>query len=272
MPSPTLRRIGHAVYEVFAAAGCVVDVGCGTGTAARELASRVDHVVGVDASRAMIEVARIRSGERPDLRFVVGDALSLPLDDASVDGYRAERLFQHLPDHAAALSEARRVLRPGGRIAVIDQDWDTLIFASQDVETTRRVAAAMADSIAGGTGARNLAAGLDAAGFTQAEVRGHVTVSRDANAYGFVADLAADAAIAAGERIGRSWSAGALLSALERGTAPGWSPSPSWRRPLPLPSEHLFGRYPGGYLVDTAAIASPIREQPAIRLGAQGRA
>ena len=134
----------------------------------------------------------------PDLRFVVGDALSLPLDDASVDGYRAERLFQHLPDHAAALSEARRVLRPGGRIAVIDQDWDTLIFASQDVETTRRVAAAMADSIAGGTGARNLAAGLDAAGFTQAEVRGHVTVSRDANAYGFVADLAADAAIAAG--------------------------------------------------------------------------
>ena len=153
--------------EAFAAAGCVVDVGCGTGTAARELASRVDRVVGVDASQAMIEVARIRSGERPDLRFVVGDALSLPLDDASVGGYRAERLFQHLADHAAALSEARRVLRPRGRIAVIDQDWDT-------------------------------AASLDAAGFTRTEVRGHTTVSRDANVYGFVADLAADAAIAAG--------------------------------------------------------------------------
>ena len=185
-------------YEAFAAAGCVVDVGCGTGTAARELASRVDRVVGVDASQAMIEVARIRSGERPDLRFVVGDALSLPLDDASVDGYGAERLFQHLADHAAALSEARRVLRPRGRIAVIDQDWDTLIFASEDVGTARRVAAAMADSIAGGTGARNLAASLDAAGFTRTEVRGHTTVSRDANVYGFVADLAADAAIAAG--------------------------------------------------------------------------
>ena len=81
---------------------------------------------------------------------------------------------------------------------MIDQDWDTLIFASEDVGTARRVAAAMADSIAGGTGARNLAASLDAAGFTRTEVRGHTTVSRDANAYGFVADLAADAAIAAG--------------------------------------------------------------------------
>jgi SAM-dependent methyltransferase len=128
-------------YKPFGATGCVVDVGCGTGTAARELANRVERVVGVDASEAMIEVARKRSGGRPDVRFEVGDALALPFRDATVDGYRAERLFQHLANPAAALSEARRVLRPGGRIAIIDQDWDTLIFATDDIETTRRVSA-----------------------------------------------------------------------------------------------------------------------------------
>jgi len=195
---PDVAAYRARTYEPFGSAGCVVDVGCGTGTAARELASRVERVVGVDVSETMIEVARERTGDRTDVHFEVADASSLPLGDRSVDGYRAERLFQHLADPAAAISEARRVLRPGGQICVIDQDWDTLIFATDDVETTRQVTAAMADSVAGGTAARNLAAVLDGAGFTEVTVRADATVSRDSGSYGFVSDLAADMAAASG--------------------------------------------------------------------------
>ena len=193
---PDVAAYRARTYETFGSAGCVVDVGCGTGTAARELAGRVERVVGVDASERMIEAARERSSGRTDVRFEVGDALSLPLRDRSVDGYRAERLFQHLAKPGAALAEARRVLRPGGRICVIDQDWDTLIFAANDVETTRHVTAAMADSIVSGTAARHLAALFDDAGFTDVTVSGEATVSRDPGSYGFVSTLAADMAAA----------------------------------------------------------------------------
>ena len=107
-----------------------IDVGCGPGDALVELARSVGatgELVGVDASAAMVDVARTRA--RRVLcrsRFVVGDALALDEPDGSFDAARCERTLQWVDDPARAVGELARVLRPGGRIGLIDTDWSTL--------------------------------------------------------------------------------------------------------------------------------------------------
>jgi len=111
----------------------VVDVGCGTGGAVAELAARGAQAIGIDSSKWMIDAARRRFPQRD---FRLGSAGSLPFEDGSVYGYRAERLYQHLPDPVAALAEARRVLAPDGRIVLLDQDYAMWVIDSDDVQTT----------------------------------------------------------------------------------------------------------------------------------------
>jgi len=123
----------------------VVELGCGPGTAAADLASRVGttgRVIGIDSSEAMIDTARAAYESVPVVAFVVGDALSLDLADDAVDGYRSERTFQHLSAPETALAEALRVVRPGGRVAVIDTDWGTLAVDHPDRMLTERLSGA----------------------------------------------------------------------------------------------------------------------------------
>lgn len=62
------------------------------------------------------------------MRFSVGDALALDGPDGSFDAVRSEPTLQWLADPEAAIAEMARVLRPGGRIALIDTDWSTLLL------------------------------------------------------------------------------------------------------------------------------------------------
>jgi ubiquinone/menaquinone biosynthesis C-methylase UbiE len=115
----------------------VIDVGCGPGTAAVALAGRVGSsgsVRGVDASVIMVAEAQGRTANISNLAFEVGDATDLRFDADSFDAYRSERTYQWLDAPDRALNEALRVLRPGGRIVVIDTDWGTLTLDHPDVE------------------------------------------------------------------------------------------------------------------------------------------
>ncbi|HZC04604.1 MAG TPA: methyltransferase domain-containing protein [Ktedonobacterales bacterium] len=112
----------------------VVDVGCGIGQDARELARRVGPdgaVVGVDGSEEMIaraiaatNVTDAETASAP--RFVMGDATALPLETGAYDVLRADRLLQHVDKPLQALIEFRRVLRPGGRVVFVEPDWKTM--------------------------------------------------------------------------------------------------------------------------------------------------
>jgi ubiquinone/menaquinone biosynthesis C-methylase UbiE len=97
----------------------VLDVGCGTGRLARWLAERVGPrgiVVGVDPLAERVALARAHGGE---IRFEVGRAEDLAaFDDGSFDVVCMSSVFHWLADKAKALAEARRVLRPGGRLGV----------------------------------------------------------------------------------------------------------------------------------------------------------
>ena len=106
----------------------VLDLACGTGDLAFALAERVEgaRVSGVDASPKMIEAAKLRRRERAGgpagrVAFQVGDMARLAATpDASVDLVTAGYGFRNVPDFRAALAEAARVLRPGGRLLTLD--------------------------------------------------------------------------------------------------------------------------------------------------------
>jgi SAM-dependent methyltransferase len=101
-------------------------------------------VVGVDPSESMLALAAHRepgAGSAP-VTFVTGDACALPFPDASFDVAVSTQVYEYVEDMATALAEARRVLRPGGRLLVLDTDWDSVVWHSTDSERMRRVLAA----------------------------------------------------------------------------------------------------------------------------------
>ncbi|MBW8705512.1 putative methyltransferase [Streptomyces sp. MBT84] len=120
----------------------VVDVGCGAGRAVAELAERGVKAIGVDPDERMIAVARSRW---PASDYRIAGAYELPLADASIDGFRADKVFHELAEPERALAEAHRVLAPGGRIVLIGQDWDTFSIDSDDPALTRTIVHARAD-------------------------------------------------------------------------------------------------------------------------------
>jgi ArsR family transcriptional regulator len=123
-----LELPAHAVEDALLALipaeppGRLLDIGTGTGRVLELLASRVRQGLGVDASKAMLALARARlSG--PGLGHCavrLADMYRLPLQDASFDTVVLQMVLHHAEDPAGVVTEAARVLAPGGRLLLID--------------------------------------------------------------------------------------------------------------------------------------------------------
>jgi ubiquinone/menaquinone biosynthesis C-methylase UbiE len=101
-----------------------LDVGCGTGFLALELADLGHRSQGIDFSEEMITRARGKCEERGlEVPFDVADAENLPYDDGSFDLVIERHVVWTLPDPTGALIEWRRVLRPSGRLVLIEGHW-----------------------------------------------------------------------------------------------------------------------------------------------------
>lgn len=107
------RRRAVRVLDVGPGA-TVVDLACGTGDLCRDLAAAGYRPVGIDLSLGMLRHARTRAP------LMQGDALSLPFGDGSVDGVVSGFALRNFVALAPVLDELARVVRPGGRIALLD--------------------------------------------------------------------------------------------------------------------------------------------------------
>jgi ArsR family transcriptional regulator len=98
----------------------VGDFGCGTGQIAAMLAQFVRRVVAVDESAAMLRSARQRARDLPNVEIRSGTLSALPVADGELDAALLVLVLHHANDPAQALAAARRTLRPGGKLLVVD--------------------------------------------------------------------------------------------------------------------------------------------------------
>ena len=163
----------------------VLDVGCGPGTITLGLARRAGRVVGLDISPEMVEASSALAAREgvANVSFEAGPAYELPFDGGSFDVVYAHQLLQHLADPVAALREFRRVLRPGGLVAVRDSVYATMVHAPVEraIEQWREIVQEMTAANGGEANAgRYLPGWVRAAGFVEPAVTTSTTTFADA--------------------------------------------------------------------------------------------
>jgi ubiquinone/menaquinone biosynthesis C-methylase UbiE len=160
----------------------VLEVGCGTGVAARDVARRVGptgHVTGTDPTPILIEVAeRLRVEQGLDnLTLAVEDGRSLPFADASFDLTAAVTVLCHVPERADVLREMMRVTRPGGTVLIFDGEYAANQIHHPDRSLTERVLDGWrASSIDDPHLMRRIVPFLEATGLETVRVDGYVHV------------------------------------------------------------------------------------------------
>jgi len=120
----------------------VLDVGVGPGLLMRDLVAtvgRTGRAAGIDASAPMLEMTRARCADLPACQLEEADAASLPFDDASFDAVVSTQVYEYVPDMDGALAEIVRVLKPGGRVVILDTDWDSVVWNTHDRPRMQRV-------------------------------------------------------------------------------------------------------------------------------------
>ena len=110
----------HAMLALIDPTLTVGDLGCGTGEMSELIAPHVAKVVAVDGSNDMVQSARKRLKGLQQVEVRRGDMEALPVDDAQLDVVITALVLHHVPEPARALDEMHRVLKPGGRVMLVD--------------------------------------------------------------------------------------------------------------------------------------------------------
>jgi arsenite methyltransferase len=151
-----------------------LDVGCGPGFVTAELANAVGPagaVCAVDSSESAIAMTRHRCAEFATVRVQFADATQLPYADEYFDLAVSTQVYEFVPQVQLALSELHRVLRPGGRAAIIDTDWHTILWHSTNPNRMARVLRAWDEHLAHPVLPRTLGPLLREVGFSVLECK-----------------------------------------------------------------------------------------------------
>jgi ubiquinone/menaquinone biosynthesis C-methylase UbiE len=201
-PAHQAMRRDYLSRIIFPRDARVLEVGSGTGAVCRELAGwpGVGRVVGADPSPFLVERARELAAGLSNLRFEQADGRDLPFDASSFDLVVFHTTLCHIPGPEAALAEAHRVLRPGGKLAIFDGDYATATVALADNDPLQAcVQATLANLVHDRWLVRRIRSLVAAAGFIDADMRSHGYVVTDDPRY-FLAtiQLGTDALTTAG--------------------------------------------------------------------------
>jgi arsenite methyltransferase len=146
----------------------VLDVGSGPGFLAAAIADAVrpsGAVHGVDISEPLLAVARAHCADRQWVEFHHADATQLPFPDRDFDAVVSTQVLEFVRDVDAALAEIHRVVRPAGRVVIVDTDWDSIVWHSPNPERMRQVLAAWEQHAANSYLPRTMSNQLRHAGF-----------------------------------------------------------------------------------------------------------
>ena len=131
----------------------VLDMGCGTGVAARTIARRVNfsgRVTGIDLSPYLVEAAKRLADEEglgDRVQFRSGDTRDLDIPDGRFDAVVAHTLVSHVQEALTVIKEAARVVKPGGLIAVFDGDYASMTFALDDPVQSKKYDEALINAL-----------------------------------------------------------------------------------------------------------------------------
>ena len=139
-PTTATPRLSQAYFTrlPLTDAERILALGCGTGIevrALKRLTQPTTTIIGIDHSAALIDTARhvtADEGVADNVSYDVGDAHHTPYDDDEFDIVTLHTVISHVDDPQQVLREARRIVRPGGVVAVFDGDYASLTFAYPD--------------------------------------------------------------------------------------------------------------------------------------------
>jgi SAM-dependent methyltransferase len=141
------------------------------------------QAIGIDLSAELVKRAELLSrGEQPNLSFQVADVYDPPFADASFERVTATQVMVHLSYPWTAIRELRRVLVPGGRLAIAEWDWDSTCPAVTDRDLGRRFTHLLYDQMNNELIARELASELVGHGFIDVDVVPQVRIQRSLGA------------------------------------------------------------------------------------------
>jgi arsenite methyltransferase len=146
----------------------VLDVGSGPGflsNAISDCVGQTGSVCGIDISKPLLDVAHSQIKDRVGVEFLLGDATKLPFPSDDFDVVVSTQVLEYVPEVNVALVEFHRVLRTGGTVALLDTDWDSIVWHSPDRARMNRILKTWEQHAADPFLPRTLATRLIRAGF-----------------------------------------------------------------------------------------------------------
>ncbi|NNH73250.1 methyltransferase domain-containing protein, partial [Nocardia uniformis] len=201
---PGIRSLRHWAHEALALrpGENAVDIGSGAGSEILTFAERVGPAgtaVGVEPDPSLLAAAERRAHQTgSSAKFVPGDAYGLPFGNDTFDVALCERVFQHLTAPARAVGEITRVLKPGGRVVIMDSDWGTAIVHPGDPQVVHKVIETMISSTTNPFAGRKLAGQLTRAGLVVDDIGSHALIQDQRAGAGALVARVADMAVARG--------------------------------------------------------------------------
>ena len=172
-PGVVNQRLRTQNAMVISAGDRVIDIGCGTGLSLRELAIAVGpkgKAVGLDPSQDMLDIAAKRCSDLPQASVELGTLDTIVHKLAKFDAASLVQVLRYVDDVPTALENTFKLLVPGGRLAIVETDWNGTILNSNYPNVTRKILDAHDDDVPSANLPTKLIGLIGAAGYSAANV------------------------------------------------------------------------------------------------------